>query len=90
MVKIMVAELKDKAKELAEFLTQKLGAKAELLGETIIVEESGERAGSRIVKTYIKRFLHLQGIRTQYKLTLQKGEFRLHLMQGEVEEEKEE
>ncbi len=86
----MVADLKDKAKDLAEFLTQKLGAKAELLGETIIVEQSTGKGTSSSVKTYVKRFLHLQGIRSQYKLTLLKGELRLRLRKEEVEEKTEE
>ncbi len=86
----MVAELKDKAKDLAEFLTQKLGAKAELLGDTIIVEQPAGKGSSSSVKTYIKRFLHLQGIRSQYKLTSLKGELRLRLRREEVEEQKEE
>lgn len=92
-MKIVVGTLKDQREELAAFLEPRLGAKPEVTGDALEVEDGAMRAGvkPRDVKTYIKRFMYMKGVRKRYRVFVAGKELTIQeIEQGEKEEEEEE
>ncbi len=92
-MKIVVGTLKDQREELAAFLEPRLGAKPEVTGDSLEVEDGAVRAGvkPRDVKTYIKRFMYMKGVRKKYRVFVAGKELTIQeIEQGEKEEEEEE
>lgn len=91
-MKIVLGTLKDKGEALAAFLEPRVGAKPELSGDSIEIEDSGMREGvrPRHVKTYIKRFLFMNGVRKNYRVFVNGTELMVQEIElGEEEEEEE-
>lgn len=87
-MKILLGKLKGEAEDLASFLEEKLGVKVIRSGDSL-----GFEAGSRhdsftkgLLKTYLKRYLHLRGLKASYRPLVEGEELRLSYL-GEVEEE---
>ena len=92
-MKIALGTLKDKGEELATFLEPRVGSKPALSGDAIEIEDDGVRKGvrPRHVKTYIKRFLYMKGVRKNYRVFVAGKELTIQEIElGEKEEEKEE
>ena len=92
-LKIVLGTLKSKGEELAAFLEPRVGAKPELSGDSIEIDDAGVREGvkPRHVKTYIKRFLYMNGVRKNYRVFVAGKELTVQeIEQGEKEEEEEE
>jgi hypothetical protein len=91
-MKILLGTLKDKGDDLAAFLEPRIGAKLEVGGGELNVEDSSMKKGlrSRHVKTYIKRFLSIEKVRADYRVLVESGELRLVELEGYGEEEEEE
>jgi hypothetical protein len=92
-LKIELGTLKDKGEELATFLEPRVGAKPTLSGDAIEIEDEGVREGvrPRQVKTYIKRFLYMKGVRKNYRVFVAGKELTIQEIElGEEKEEKEE
>jgi hypothetical protein len=91
-MKILLGTLKDKGDDLAAFLEPRIGAKLEVGGGELNVEDSSMKKGlrSRHVKTYIKRFLSMEKVRADYRVLVESGELRLVELEGYGEEEEEE
>ena len=92
-MKILLGSLKDKGDDLAKFLEPRIGAKPEVGGGEIDIEDDSIKKGvrSRHVKTYIKRFLSIEKVRDDYRVLVEDGELRLVLLEkGEEEEEEKE
>jgi hypothetical protein len=90
-LKILLGTLKDKGDELAAFLEPRIGAKPEVGGGELDIEDESLKKGvrSRHVKTYIKRFLSMEKVRDDYRVLVDGGELRLVELLVEEEEEKE-
>jgi hypothetical protein len=90
-MKILLGTLKDKGDDLATFLEPRIGVKPEVsAGELDIEDESLRKGvGSRHVKTYIKRFLSIEKVRSDYRVLVDSGEFRLVQLEREEGEEEE-
>jgi len=92
-LKIELGTLKDRGEELATFLEPRVGAKPALSGDAIEIDDAGVREGvrPREVKTYIKRFLFMKGVRKNYRVFVAGKELTIQEIElGEKEEEKEE
>ena len=91
-MKIELGTLKDRGEELATFLEPRVGAKPALSGDAIEIEDEGLRAGvrPREVKTYIKRFLFMKGVRKNYRVFVNGKELTIQEIElGEEEKEEE-
>jgi hypothetical protein len=90
-MKILLGTLEDKGDELAAFLEPRIGAKPDVGGGELNVEDSSLKEGlrSRHVKTYIKRFLYMQKVRQDYRVLVEAGELRIIELEREEEEEEE-
>ena len=89
-MKVTLGTFKDKGDELAAFLEPRVGTKPSIAGDAIEIEDGSLRAGvkPRSVKTYIKRFLYMKGVRKKYRVFVTGKE--LLIQEIEVEEEGEE
>lgn len=91
-MKVTLGTLKDKGEELATFLEPRLGAKPIFEGGVIEIEDESVRQGvkPRHVKTYIKRFLYMKGVRKNYRVFVSGKELTIQeIVLGEKEEEEE-
>ncbi len=88
-MKILLGTLKDKGGQLAAFLEPRIGTKGEVSGGEMDIEDKSLRkgVGSRQVKTYIKRFLSIEKVRSDYRVLVEAGELRLVELEAEEEEE---
>lgn len=90
-MKVALGTLKDKGDALAAFLEPRVGAKPSLSGDSIEIEDGTLREGvkPRQVKTYIKRFLYMNGVRKKYRVFVAGKELTIQEIEvGEEEEEK--
>ncbi len=89
-MKVALGTFKDKGDELAAFLEPRVGTKPSLSGDSIEIEDGSVRAGvkPRHVKTYIKRFLYMSGVRKKYRIFVAGKELTIQEIEvGEEEEE---
>lgn len=92
-MKVALGTLKDKGEQLATFLEPRVGTKPSLSGDSIEFEDESVREGvhPRQVKTYIKRFLYMNGVRKNYRVFVSGKELTIQEIElGEKKEEKEE
>ena len=91
-MKVVLGTLKDKGEQLATFLEPRVGAKPSVSGDAIEIEDESIREGvrPRQVKTYIKRFLYMNGVRKNYRVFVAGKELTIQeIVLGEKEEEEE-
>ena len=91
-MKVTLGTFKDKGDELVAFLEPRVGTKPSLSGDAIEIEDGSLRAGvrPRQVKTYIKRFLFMNGVRKKYRVFVSGKELTIQEIEvGEEEEKKE-
>ncbi len=89
-MKVVLGTLKNKGDELVTFLEPRVGGKPSLSGDAIEIEDEGLREGvkPRQVKTYIKRFLYMNGVRKNYRVFVAGKELTIQEIElGEEEEE---
>ena len=89
-MKVALGTLKNKGDELAAFLEPRVGSKPSFSGDEIEFEDGNVRAGvkPRHVKTYIKRFLYMNGVRKKYRVFVSGKELTIQEIEvGEEEEE---
>ena len=94
-MKINVGTLKDQKEDLASFLEPRVGAKPSVSGDSIEVEDQSIRSGvkPRHVKTYIKRFMYMKGVKKKYRVFVAGRELtiqEIELSEKEEEEKKKE
>ncbi|MDG6902030.1 MAG: hypothetical protein JRM80_08730 [Nitrososphaerota archaeon] len=90
-MKVALGTFKDKGDELAAFLEPRVGTKPSRSGDSIEIEDGSVRAGvnPRQVKTYIKRFLYMSGVRKKYRVFVAGKELTIQEIEvGEEEERK--
>ena len=92
-MKVTLGTLKDKGDDLVAFLEPRVGTKPSLSGGEIEIEDEAVKEGvrPRHVKTYIKRFLYMNGVRKKYRVFVAGKELTIQEIElGEkTEEEKE-
>jgi sRNA-binding protein len=91
-LKVVLGTLKDKGEQLATFLEPRVGAKPSVSGDAIEIEDESIREGvrPRQVKTYIKRFLYMNGVRKNYRVFVAGKELTIQeIVLGEKKEEEE-
>ena len=91
-MKVALGTLKNKGEELATFLEPRVGAKPSVSGDAMEIEDGSIREGvkPRHVKTYIKRFLYMNGVRKNYRVFVAGKELTIQEIElGEKEEEEE-
>jgi hypothetical protein len=91
-LKVALGTLKDKGNDLVAFLEPRVGTKPSLSGGEIEIEDDEVKEGvrPRHVKTYIKRFLYMNGIRKKYRVFVTGKELTIQEIElGEKEEEEE-
>lgn len=89
-MKVALGTLKNKGEALVTFLEPRVGAKPSLSGDAIEIEDGSVRAGvkPRHVKTYIKRFLYMNGVRKNYRIFVSGRDLTIQEIElGEKEEE---
>jgi hypothetical protein len=91
-LKVTLGTLKDKGEDLATFLEPRVGAKPSVEGGAIEIDDGSMREGvkPRHVKTYIKRFLFMKGVRKNYRVFVSGKELTIQEIVLGEEEEKEE
>ncbi len=91
-MKVALGTFKDKGEALATFLEPRVGAKPAVSGDAIEIEDDSLREGvkPRQVKTYIKRFLYMNGVRKNYRVFVSGKELTIQEIELGGEEEKEE
>ncbi len=89
-MKVALGTLKEKGDELVAFLEPRVGAKPSLSGDAIEIEDESVREGvkPRQVKTYIKRFLYMKGVRKKYRVFVAGKELTIQEIEVGEEEEK--
>jgi outer membrane biosynthesis protein TonB len=92
-LKVALGTLKDKGDQLVAFLEPRVGTKPSLSGDAIEIEDESVREGvkPRQVKTYIKRFLYMNGVRKNYRVFVSGKELTIQEIElgGKEEEEAE-
>ena len=91
-MKVTLGTLKDKGDDLVAFLEPRVGTKPSLSGSEIVIEDEQLKEGvrPRHVKTYIKRFLYMNGVRKKYRVFVAGKELTIQEIElGEKEEEQE-
>ncbi len=89
-MKIILGTFKDNGDELAEFLEPRVGAKLQVSGGELTVDDDSMKktVRTRHVKTYVKRFLWKKGERKNYRVLVEGKELRLlELEPSEAEKE---
>ena len=89
-MKVTLGTLKDKGDDLVAFLEPRVGTKPSLSGSEIEIEDGEVKEGvkPRHVKTYIKRFLYMNGVRKKYRVFVTGKELTIQEIElGEKEEE---
>jgi len=78
MFKIDLGKLKEKSDDLAAFLEKKLFIKPSIKGNDIILNDEGakDKLKKNFLKTYLKRYLHLNDLRS-YRILIEGNELRL-------------
>ena len=92
-MKVALGTLKDKGDDLVAFLEPRVGTKPSLSGGEIEIEDEEVKEGvkPRHVKTYIKRFLYMNGVRKKYRVFVAGKELTIQEIElGEKEKEEEE
>lgn len=91
-MKVVLGTFKDKGDELATFLEPRVGSKPSLSGDSMEIDDDEVRKGvkPRHVKTYIKRFLYMNGVRKKYRVFVSGKELTIQevVLSEEEEEEK--
>jgi sRNA-binding protein len=89
-MKIILGTFKENGDELAEFLEPRVGAKPQVSGGELAIDDDSikKTVKARHVKTYVKRFLWKKGERRNYRVLVEGKELRLiELEPSEAEQE---
>ena len=91
-MKISLGTIKDQGEELAAFLEPRVGVKPSVSGDALEVEDGSIREGvrPRHVKTYIKRFMYMKGVKKKYRVFVSGKELTIQEIELGEEKEKEE
>lgn len=85
-MEIHLGDLKDKSADLVKFLEEKAGIKSKAEGDKVELE--GDKLRKADVKTYLKRFLHVNKSRDDHRISIAGDTIKV--LAVEMEEAKEE
>ncbi len=90
-MKVVLGGLKEKAEELQTFLEPRVGVKPNVKAGELEMEDSAVRKGvkPRHVKTYVKRFLHQNGLRKTFRVLVSGSQLTIQELERKEEEEEE-
>ncbi len=90
-MKVELGTLKDKGEDLVAFLEPRVGTKPTLSSDSLEIEDDAIRQGvkPRHVKTYVKRFLYMNGVKKKYRVFVSGKELTLQEVVTGEEEKKE-
>jgi hypothetical protein len=86
MVKINLGKLKNKGSDIGEFLQEKLGVIPTFEGGSITVGNEDQPVKISNVKTYLKRYIHIKGLKNEARVLVENGEVNI-VQSKRVEEE---
>ncbi|MGQ9469364.1 MAG: hypothetical protein ACUVTD_06010 [Nitrososphaerales archaeon] len=87
MLKIELGDLKEKSEDLAKFLEEKLKIKPSIEVSSLVLDDTKSKVKLKknLLKTYLKRYLHMNDLRRSYKVLVKKDELRLVALKAEEE-----
>jgi hypothetical protein len=87
LISIELGDLKDSGDELVSFLASRCGAEVRREGSSLGIYSMRRRVGGvRLVRTYLKKFLHQKGLRREMRVMLKGKVFSFQsLEEGEKE-----
>lgn len=85
MIQINLGKLKSEAENIVSMLNEKTGISPKLEGNKILIEDEGKSVKTKDVKTYLKKYLHHEGLRKQTRILVEKNE--INLVELKLEEE---
>ncbi len=79
MLKIELGDLKDKSEDLAKFLEEKFKIKPSIEASSLVLDDAKSKVKLKksLLKTYLKRYLHINDLRRSYKVLIKEDELRL-------------
>ena len=77
MVSIDISELKDEAKDLQEFLGNKLGVEVKVDGKTMNIDSAEAQPSRGKIKEYVNRFFHRKKLIDTYAVRTEKEGFKI-------------
>tara|TARA_B100001971_G_C17995323_1_gene434422 strand:+ start:202 stop:468 length:267 start_codon:yes stop_codon:yes gene_type:complete len=85
LVQINLGKSKVNGDDIVSLLNEKLGSSAVLEGKKILFEDEDKPVRMKDVKTYLKKYLHHEGLRKQIRILVDKGEINFVELQQEEE-----
>lgn len=87
MLKIELGDLKEKSEELANFLEEKLKIKPSIEASSLVLDDTELKVKLKksLLKTYLKRYLHINDLRRSYRVLVKEDELRLVALKAEEE-----
>jgi hypothetical protein len=77
LVKIHLGKMKNRGSEIGAFLEEKLGVAAVVEGSSITIGDVDNTVRVRDVKTYLKRYLHREGLKKEARTRVEGGELNI-------------
>ncbi|MBI2936931.1 MAG: hypothetical protein HYY22_01860 [Thaumarchaeota archaeon] len=77
MVKINLGKLKNKESDIGAFLQEKLGVAPTVGGGSITIGNEDHPVKINDVKTYLKRYIHREGLKNETRILVEKGEVNI-------------
>ncbi len=77
MVKINLGKLKNKESDIGAFLQEKLGVEPTVGGGSITIGSEDHPVKVNDVKTYLKRYIHREGLKNEARVLVEKGEVNI-------------
>ncbi|MFQ6134813.1 MAG: hypothetical protein ACE5KU_03230 [Nitrososphaerales archaeon] len=85
MVQINLGKLKDRGDDIVSLLEEKLGVSPVLEGGKVLLEDEDNPVRMKDVKTYLKKYLHREGLRKDTRILVEKGEVNFVTVKREEE-----
>ncbi|MEM3383155.1 MAG: hypothetical protein QXL52_03135 [Nitrososphaerales archaeon] len=85
MLKIELGDLKDKNEDLMAFLEKRLRIKPSMEGGLIVLNDTKSKVKLKkdILKVYLKRYLHINGLRKGYRVLVEGNKLRFNKLKSE-------
>ena len=85
LVQINLGKSKVNGEDIVSLLNEKLGISPVLEGKKILFEDEDNPVRMKDIKTYLKKYLHREGLRKQIRMIVEHGE--INFVELQLEEE---
>lgn len=87
MLKIELGDLKDKGEDLANFLEKRLKLKPSIETSSLVLDDAKSKVKLKkgLLRTYLKRYLHINDLRKSYRVLVEEDKIRLVALKVEEE-----